>query len=399
MYASDRLPPWVLIGSAGLGEPRPALAPPAEPVVLERQQHEPGEVVVDLATSTSAGPSPAAPHRRRATDAPPPDAYTSSGRLTFTYWPWPKPLHRPLRGGEDAHRRLGEVAGAVRRRHHHRAGAVVLEAAVEQVERVGDERDDWWSSSVMGRRASPPAGSGLAYAREAHRDVAEVFGRRAVQVHVAAHHHRVRDRRVEHAERHRERGLGVEQRAGPAQGGRASAPRRRPPGPWPKRWNSPWHRLRYTTTISACPASTASAALATAAHEPPPPGSHDHRRAAQLGQPEVGGQEDGVVAVVGERAEPVDLVQVEPRVGDRGESLPRGRGACSVAPAMPPHFVYGVSPTPTMHARAHCPGAAPPAGATRRLPIAARLAGARSVGMRSLRSLIVTASTAVRSGT
>ncbi len=259
---------------------------------------------------------------------------------------------RALRGGDDLDRRPGRIRRPLGAGHHHRAGPVVLHAAVEEVERLGHQAR---GEVVVDRHRSahhrPRVAGGVV--AEAHRHVAQLFARRAEPVHVALHDHGVGDGRTEHPERHRERGRacraapssGAARRAGARPGAGAPAP-----GPWPNRWNCPWHRLRYTTTARAWPASTASAALADRGAAAAPAGQPAHRGVAQLRQPEVGGHEHRQVAVVGERRQSVDLVQVHAGIGHgRADGLQRPAGTRwrSARPA----WRRPVSPTPTMQAR------------------------------------------------
>ena len=228
----------------------------------------------------------------------------------------------PGRAPRIGHRALGAVGGALGGGDHHRAGPVVLEAAVEEAEGLRHQA----RRQVVVHRHGPVSHHGPGVAGRVgpggHGHVPHLLGGGAEAVHVAAQHHGVGDGRAEHAEGHGEGDVGLEQAARPgARAGRRGGPARRAmlPGPWPKRRNWPWHSDRYTTTTSAAPALDRHGGVGHRRAGPAAAGEPRQAGVAQLGQAQVGGHEGGLVAVLGERRQAVDVVGGQPGVGQRGQ--------------------------------------------------------------------------------
>ena len=91
-----------------------------------------------IATSTSAGVSPAAPNKPPAGRDRAAVALAERGRGREERGELGVDRRAVLHLREHRHRGLREVAGPFERRHEHRGGAVVLERAVEQPDRFGD---------------------------------------------------------------------------------------------------------------------------------------------------------------------------------------------------------------------------------------------------------------------
>ena len=218
-----------------------------------------------IATSTSAGVSPAVPNRRRPAVTAPPSRSPNAAVVAKNAGELGVDRRAVLHLREHRHRRLREVARPLERRHEHRGRAVVLERAVEQADRL---RDRARRGPVVERDRVAHDRVGVAARVEALRDGlhAEVLGARAVHVHVPA-----RDQR--HLLRGRRDAERVLPLAEVAQARARPSPTAGRPGSDRAPYDAAFERLRdrNATTHSAVPLATATAASPSSDAAPPPP--------------------------------------------------------------------------------------------------------------------------------